>query len=81
MAMPMRFLDVNGDYYLRKGMELERQRDRLLEQYGRSKNPKTLELLRTVTAECHAIWTTVRLKEYSRFGQEQLRLQNKENPR
>lgn len=77
MSFNLRFLDVNGDYYLRKGMELERQRDRLLEQYTKSKNPKTLELLRKVSEECHSIWSTVRLKEYNRIGQEKLLLSNR----
>lgn len=67
----MRFLDVQGDFYLRKGMELERQRERLLEQYQRSRNPKTLDLIKKITEECNSIWNTVRLREYNRIGMEQ----------
>ena len=63
----MKFLEVEGDYYLRKGMELDRQRERLVEQYNRNKNPRTLELIKKVSAEAHAIWTTVRLKEYQKY--------------
>lgn len=61
--LKLRFLDVNGDYYLRKGMELERQRERLLESYARSRNPKTLDLVKKLTEECSALWNQVRLRD------------------
>lgn len=63
----MRFLDATGDFYLRKGMDLERQRDNLLESYKRSKNPKTAELLRRITEECNAVWLTVKLMDFNKF--------------
>jgi predicted GIY-YIG superfamily endonuclease len=64
----MLYLDVTNDYYLRKGMELERQREKVLDAYTRSRNPKALQKVQELTAECHAIWTTVRLKEFNKIG-------------
>lgn len=60
-------LNTNGDYYLRKGMELEMKRDRLLESFRRSGNPKTLEMVKTLQEEAHKVWTTVRLLSFKQY--------------
>lgn len=64
----MKFIDVTNDYYLRKGMELERYRDKLLDQYNLSKNPKVLDQFKKVSEECNSIWTTIKLIEYNKIG-------------
>jgi uncharacterized protein YnzC (UPF0291/DUF896 family) len=63
----MKYIDGNNDYYLRKGLELEKHREKLLEQYKRSHNPKTLELVKLISEQANDVWRTVRLRDFNKF--------------
>ncbi len=54
-----------SDFSEKRGMQLEMKRDKLLESYSRSSNPKTYEAILQISKECNEIWKDLFLRNRS----------------
>lgn len=60
-------VNTANDYLLFKAMELERTRDKMMDSYRLSQNPRTLDQIRNISEECNKLWKSVKLKELMKF--------------
>jgi hypothetical protein len=67
MAYNSSLIDTKEDFLLYKSTELERKREYFLEQYKKTHNPKTLELVNKLDRECNKYWNSVRLREFQKW--------------
>jgi propanediol dehydratase small subunit len=57
-------IDTRDNYLLYRAVQTEIRRDKILEAYNRTGNPKTKEILDEITRECDDYWQSVRLSSF-----------------